>query len=114
MMLYVELLRRCYSRLRSEMHESSPSNGLWSQEEVAKLLEDRLDDIVAEEIPAELNSYMELVSDRADELLGDTPQDIEVWVTSSNIHSTTPQDIINMNIHDLIWEDIQQIFEEAY
>ncbi|MDQ3704543.1 MAG: hypothetical protein M3437_04845 [Chloroflexota bacterium] len=113
-MLYVELLRRCYSRLRSEMTESSLSNNMWSEEEVAKLLEDRLDDIVAEEIPAESNSYMELVSDRGDDLLGRTPQDIEVWVTSSNIHNTTPQDLINMNIHDLVWEDMKQIFEESY
>lgn len=113
-MLYAELLRRCYTRLKSEMSELAPSEKSWSEEQVEKLLEDRLDDIVAEEIPLEWNDYMQLVSDRPDVLLDRTPDDIEVWVSSSNIHNTTPQDIINMNIHDLVWEDIKQIFQESY
>ncbi|HEX8218778.1 MAG TPA: hypothetical protein VF914_06140 [Chloroflexia bacterium] len=112
-MLYAELLRRTYSRLRSELDELTAPETSWSEGQVAKLLEDRLDDIVAEEIPVEWNDYMELVGERADDLLGRTPDDIDVWVNPSNIHNTTPQDIINMNIHDLVWEDIELIFQEA-
>lgn len=110
-MLYAELVERCLIRLQLALKMVPPEGDPTREQVIEKLLEDELDDIVAEEIPVDWSSYLELTQDRPDFLLNRTPDDIEVWVTSQTLDEVTPQFLINMNIHDLVWETMRSKFD---